>query len=294
MGKLARQTRASFNAKAFLKASRKQGDFQRARQTLYKETVFGCSIVSEPSRLRLVDPITLPYVWRVEDLAAEETVLSTGHAALDAQLPGGGWPVGSMVEVLQQRSAQHVWQLLLPGLVQAVRQQAGPVVLVAAPYQPFGPSLAAQGLPEQRLLCVHAEKPAARLWAAEQALRCGEVAAVLAWLPQSKSAELRRLHMAAQQHGKLLFVFRGLNARHDASPARLRLMVEGVDTLRLHLLKRRGPPLQMPLLLPAHSKKVAALLEARRGRAGGSRDAAAPAVPLPGRSHVLDRTAAFT
>jgi protein ImuA len=247
--------------------------------------------VSSIARPRLVDPSTLPYVWRVEDLAAEETVLPSGHPLLDAQLPGGGWPVGSMVEVLQPRREQHVWQLLLPALAQAASRQAGPVVLVGAPCEPFGPSLRAQGLPGERLLCVRTEKPAARLWASEQALRCADVAAVLAWLPQAKSAELRRLHMAAQQHSRLLFVFRGMEARNDASPARLRLSVEGVDTLQLRILKRRGPPLETALTLPAYSPRLAALLEARRGRAAVP--PSAPVIPLHRRSHVLDRTAAL-
>ena len=64
---------------------------------------------------------------------------------------------------------------------------------------PSGPACRRRACRRERLLCVRAEKPAARLWAAEQALRCAEVAAVLAWLPQAKSAELRRLQMAAQQ-----------------------------------------------------------------------------------------------
>ena len=245
------------------------------------------------SPLRLIEPASLPHVWRVPELAqAQAAVVPTGHPALDAQLPGGGWPIGSLVEVLQDRAGQHAWQLLLPGLAQAVGKQAGPVVLVAAPFEPFGPSLGAQGLPGERLLCIRADKPAARLWAAEQALRCADVAAVLAWLPQARSAELRRLHMAAQQHDKLLFVFRGLNARHDASPARLRLLAEGVDTLQLHILKRRGPPLESPLSLPAYPARLAALLEARKGRA--ATPAGAPAIiPLHRRSHVLDRTAAL-
>jgi protein ImuA len=248
--------------------------------------------LSQPTHIRVVNPCFLPEVWRVEDLASEKAVLPTGHAALDAQLPGGGWPVGSMVELLQERFGPHVWQLLLPGLAQAIRKQAGPVVLVNAPFQPFGPSLAAQGLPGERVLCVKADKPAARLWAAEQALRCADVAAVLAWLPQARSAELRRLHMAAQQHDRVLFVFRGLNARHDASPAHLRLLLEGVDQLELHVLKRRGPPLDSPLVLPACSARVAALLEARKRRITAA-PSDGPAIPLHRRSHVLDRTAAL-
>lgn len=209
---------------------------------------------------------------------SDAPVLSTGYALLDAHLPGGGWPVGGMVEILQteplshqgQHGQQHTWQLLLPVLAQAVRQQVGPVLLVAPPYAPFAPALAAQGLPTERLLCVRADKPMARLWAAEQALRCADVVAVLAWLPQASSTELRRLHMAAQQHSRLLFVFRGLRTRNDASPAQLRLLVEGTEamkTMQVHILKRRGPPLADALDLPAHPARLAALLDSRTRKA---------------------------
>lgn len=249
--------------------------------------------MSRNSQLRLVDPRSLPNVWRVEDLASEERVISSGHSALDPELPGGGWPIGSMIELLQQRSGQHLWQLLLPCLAQAVALQTGPVVLVGAPYQPFGPCLKAQGLPADRLLCVRADKNTTCLWAAEQSLRCAEVAAVLAWLPQAKNEELRRLHMAAQQHDRLLFVMRGVNARQQASPARLRLELGGVDTLEIRILKRRGPPLESVLSLPAHSQRLSALLETRRRRS--SSDSKALGTPHPHRrSHVLDCTAAFT
>ena len=243
-----------------------------------------------PARLAALPQ--LPTVWEGAVLAGEERCVATGHAALDAQLPGGGWPVGSLVEVLQSEPGRHDWQLMLPALAATAAAQAGPVVLVEPPHPPFGPALAAQGLPAERLLCVHGPKPSARLWAAEQALRCADVAAVLAWLPQAKNAELRRLHLAASQHHKLLFVFRGVAARNESSPARVRLLLEGTDTMQLRILKRRGPPLETPLQLPAQPARLAALLASRPSRA--------PVVPLtplappapqpaPRRSHVLDR-----
>lgn len=211
-----------------------------------------------------------------------EAVVPTGHALLDAQLPGGGWPVGSLVEILQARPAQHAWRLLMPGLALALAERAGPVVLVAPPHAPFGPSLQAQGVHPQRLLWVKAEKPAPRLWAAEQALRCADVVAVLAWLPQARSPELRRLHLAAHQNSKLLFVFRELGARLEASPARLRLALQGTNEMRVEVFKRQGPPLQTPLSLPPHPERLAALLAARK------RAATFPEVsPVP--SHGLDR-----
>jgi protein ImuA len=157
---------------------------------------------------------------------------------------------------------------VLPALAQAVQAQPGPVVLVGAPFEPFCPAMAAQGLPGERLLWVRSDKPAARLWATEQALRCADVAAVLAWLPQARADQLRRLHLAAQQgqRQRLLFVFRTPAAQHESSPARLRLLVEGTDALRLRILKRRGPPVDTPVLLPAHPPRLAALLASRRQR----------------------------
>lgn len=234
-----------------------------------------------------VDPATLPHVWRVTDLAREKVTLPTGHPELDAVLPGGGWPVGALVEVLQQTPTQHVWRLVLPALAARTRTGHGPVVLVGAPLQPFGPSLSDHGFDTQRLLCVSADRPALRLWAAEQALRCAHVAAVLAWLPGARSEELRRLHLAAQRHDCLLFAFRPAACRQHASPAMLRLQLQGIADLEIEIVKRRGPPLVRPLVLPASAGRLAALLRARRS------NGAATAAPVAERSHVLDRTAAL-
>jgi protein ImuA len=61
--------------------------------------------------------------------------------------------------------------------------------------------------------------------------------------------------------------------------------------LQVHILKRRGPPLVQPLELPAHPARLAALLQARKGKG----NAASPSTPQQprSRSHVLDRTAAL-
>ncbi|QGW83064.1 translesion DNA synthesis-associated protein ImuA [Variovorax paradoxus] len=210
-------------------------------------------------------------VWHADELGlADAQVVATGHAALDAELPGGGWPVGAMTELLQTAPEAHVWRLLLPALAQAVQARGGPVVLIGAPYEPCGPSLAAQGLPVEALMWVRSDAPASRLWACEQALRCADVSAVLAWLPQARVGELRRLQLAAAQHDVLLFVCRPESAAQGASPARLRLQVESCEAdssqIELRILKRRGPPLAAPVMLPARNERMAALLAAARLR----------------------------
>lgn len=244
-------------------------------------------------------------VWRADALARHAStagVVATGHALLDAQLPGGGWPVGGLCELLQTHSAQHEWRLLLPALCALQGQAAKPdaatwVVLVGPPHVPFGPALAAQGLDVQRLLWVKAGTPAERLWAAEQALRCAGVAAVLAWLPQVQAGPLRRLQMAAQTHAKLLFVMRPATAQQASSPAVLRLLlgpggeagITGADPDALHIqvLKRRGPPLAQTLVLPAPMAGVSTLLAICHGRARAPAQDSRVGQPTPRRMRLV-------
>ena len=88
-------------------------------------------------------------VWRAHALAlAPLRTVATGEALLDQHLPGGGWPVGALTELLQAPGVHNEWRLLAPALA---RCGTGPVVLVAPPHLPFVPALAAQGLAARRL-----------------------------------------------------------------------------------------------------------------------------------------------
>lgn len=238
-------------------------------------------------------------VWRADELdAGSGEVCTTGHAALDAELPGGGWPLGALTELLQPAPTAAVWTLLLPALAQAAAAGAR-VALIAPPLPPFLPALAAGGLPPAALLWVQAPEPAAPLWACEQALRCADVAAVLAWLPQARVAELRRLQLAAARQHSLLFVLRPARAAQAASPARLRVAIEPLPaadtgepptTLAVRILKRRGPPAAQPVPLNAQPPALAALLAAARQRRRGPAPpppAAAEAPPRSGGARVM-------
>jgi hypothetical protein len=89
-------------------------------------------------------------------------------------------------------------------------------------------------------------------WAIEQALRSGQLGAVLAWPGQVLRAEaLRRLQLAAQAHEGPAFLLREAAVAAQASPAPLRLAlgVAGPDELAVQILKRRGPAQAQPLRL---------------------------------------------
>lgn len=220
-------------------------------------------------------------IWRASELGtASVETRSTGFAALDMELPGAGWPQGTLTEILQAQPGLHEWRLLLPVL--RVAMAKAPAVLIGCPHLPNLPALASRGIPSGSLLMVTADKPAERLWAAEQALRCGEVGALLAWLPKARPDQLRRLQMASQAGSRpLVFAFRPAATEHESSPAPLRLRVQGAGRqgLEIRLVKRRGPNLDASLRIPAPFPNVAAL----RGN-----PVLMPAMPIRVASNVVD------
>ncbi|QJE01042.1 translesion DNA synthesis-associated protein ImuA [Massilia forsythiae] len=193
-----------------------------------------------------------PSLWRASQLARSGTrCIDTGHAALSAQLPGGGWPTGSLVDLLLQQPGIGEMRLLRPALAEVAARR---VVLLQPPHPPQALALAALGVAPAQLIWLRSERSADALWAAEQVLRSGSCGALLFWQGHARSDSLRRLHLAAQAGETLFFLMRPLAAAQDASPAPLRLALRPQPGgLEVAFLKRRGPQRDAPLFLPLTS-----------------------------------------
>ena len=201
----------------------------------------------------------LPALWladRVALAAAAAAVRSTGFAALDAELPGGGWPASGLTELLLAAPGSGELRLLAPLLAQGL-EHTGSLLCIAPPFTPYAPALHALGWPLARLVLVTPDSLANAAWAAEQGLRSGACAAVLWWQKAERSptaaltTTLRRLHLAAQEGHGPLFALRPASARVQSSPAPLRLALEPAPRgqLAITVFKRRGPAMSAPLLL---------------------------------------------
>jgi hypothetical protein len=174
----------------------------------------------------------------------------TGHAVLDAELPGGGWPSGALTEILGSREGIGELQLVLPALA-ALTWAGKRVVWLAPPYLPYAPALAAAGVNLEHLAVIRAPGRRDALWAAEQALRAGCCHALLGWFRKAAYDDLRRLAVAAEASSAWVALFRPLQAAAESSPACLRLALEADgEGLAVKILKRRGAPLTRPLRLP--------------------------------------------
>ena len=176
----------------------------------------------------------------------------TGHAALDALLPQGGWPRRALTELLLPADGVGELSLLLPTLARCT--QAGErVVLVAPPYVPYAPALQAAGVDLSQLRIIEAA-PRDALWAFEQCLRSGSCSAVLGWPQQADARVLRRLQVAADTGQCLGFALR--DRRHLANPSPAALRLEAVRAERgiaWQVRKCRGGPVPaMPFVVEHH------------------------------------------
>ncbi|WP_457426857.1 translesion DNA synthesis-associated protein ImuA [Roseateles sp. P5_E7] len=249
-------------------------------------------------------------LWRGSSLStATDPTLPSGFAALDAELPGGGWPLRAVTELLTPQAGVLEWRLLAPALHGWWAGQALPaaapgrraraatpvlrsLLLINPPHTPHLPGLQALGLPHAALVWVSATTPAQALWAAEQAIKSR--VAVLAWLPEARPEQIRRLQVGMLSSDAPAFLVRPERVQQQSSAAPLRLVVQPGDGwgLNVHLLKRRGPAHEGWLELPAVPGEVEPLLTAAKRKpapAPAPVPSPTPASPPMDRPHALAR-----
>lgn len=189
-----------------------------------------------------------PAIWRGSDCAPEPAAIPTGHAGVDAVLPGGGWPQGALTEIVLAREGIGELRLTLPALA-ALSRAGRSVVWIAPPYRPYAPALAAAGVDLARFIVVRGRGRDA-LWAYEQALRARDCGAAFAWLDVRDAKALRRLQVAAREGSTWGVLWRRPGQHAAAASAPLRLGLDSRDgRLAVHVLKRRGPELAAPVLV---------------------------------------------
>lgn len=193
-------------------------------------------------------------VWSGTELGASEgRTVPTGFTALDGALPGSGWPTLNLSEILLPQAALCEWRLLeraVPGLL---AEKGSCLYLVAPPKQPHALGLSQLGVRPEQLVWIDAAGPADRLWVTEQLIKSDPAGAVMAWLPQARPEQIRRLQVHAHSCDAPVFLFRPETALRDTSPAPLRLSVqlgEGWD-IDVRIRKRRGASFDEVLRLPA-------------------------------------------
>ncbi|RJF98429.1 translesion DNA synthesis-associated protein ImuA [Noviherbaspirillum saxi] len=227
-----------------------------------------------------------PAVWRADQMGSyQAAVISTGHPLLDQELPNGGWPSATLIELLMQQPGIGEMRLLRPAFQAIARKRR--IALVQPPYMPQIAAWTAWGLPVDSLVWIKTTRSADALWSAEQVLRNGSCGALLLWQSHVRTESLRRLHLAAQGTETLFWMMRPLACTQDASPASLRLALRPTyGGIQVDIVKRRGPRRDDPLHVPMDDMPSSVFLPA-------SRSAAPISNPVPTReavAHISDQS----
>ena len=152
----------------------------------------------------------------------EVVTFSSGVAAVDRLLPGGGLRHGMLVEWLAEQPGCGAGTLGLLAAREACR--AGGVMVVLDRAQTFyPPAAAAWGVDPARLIVLRPRTARDEIWAAVQALRSPVVAAVWTPIDRLDGRNFRRLQLAAEAGRTLGVLVRGASARGQPSWADVRV-----------------------------------------------------------------------
>ena len=203
--------------------------------------------------------------------AEEAPTFSSGAAAIDRLLPGGGLRHGMLVEWLAERPGCGAGTLGLVAAREACRAGGMMVVLDRAGMF-YPPAAAGWGVDPARLIVVRPRTPRDEIWAAVQSLRSPVVAAVWTMIDRLESRNFRRLQLAAEAGRALGVLVRGASARGQPSWADVRLEVRAGSRISDWGLRIDARHPQSPIRNPksfARRLLQVSLLHLRGGRSGG-------------------------
>jgi hypothetical protein len=208
--------------------------------------------------------------------------VSSGCAALDRLLPGGGFRRGTLVEWLAAADGAGAESLAIAAAREACRE-GGAVAVIDWRHEFYPPAAVRAGIASQCLLVVQSATEADNHWTLDQALRCAGVAALLAWPDRLDGRTFRRLQLAAEEGGSLGLLLRPQEAQAEPSWADVRLLVEPLPAaeagcgrrLKIDLLRCRhgagGESIELEIDDETHTLHLASPLAAATVRHGCSR-----------------------
>ena len=93
-------------------------------------------------------------IWRGSQSAVTtDAVVPSGFDELDSHLPGGGWPLGALTEILVEDIADSPLWLVMPAL-RALRRQGYWQAWIKPPNIPFAPALVESGIDLSKMLII--------------------------------------------------------------------------------------------------------------------------------------------
>ena len=163
-----------------------------------------------------------------------QKVLPFGVDAIDRHLPGGGLLRGALHEIFADDAGiATAFCALLAGRLagdaenHAILWCERPWTLDAGAL--YGPALLQFGIDPARMILVRPRRDADALWAMEEGLRCGRIAAVVGEITDMSLTASRRLQLAAEETGVTALMLRPKTEKPTPSAAVTRWRLDAVE-----------------------------------------------------------------
>ncbi len=138
---------------------------------------------SAPLSLSQIETRFKNRIWRGDASGSSaHPVVSSGFDELDKALPGGGWPVHNLTELLLPTEGLGEIRLLGRSLGQLTGDGRN-ILLVGPPYIPYMHAWENLHIDSRRIVIARVYKPDERLWVLEQGIKSAAFGAVIGWLP---------------------------------------------------------------------------------------------------------------
>lgn len=165
---------------------------------------------------------------------AGRRVVPFGVAEIDNHFPGGGLAQGALHEIFAADAGiATAFCALLAGRL-AADEGAPSILWCERPWALdagalYGPALLQFGIDPARVILVRTRRDADALWAMEQGLHCGRIAAVVGEITNMSLTESRRLQLAAEETGVTALMLRPGTDRPAPSAAVTRWRLDAVE-----------------------------------------------------------------
>ncbi|RPD41668.1 Error-prone repair protein ImuA [Chitinophaga barathri] len=139
----------------------------------------------------------------------DSTAVNVGLEAITRSFPNAIFPTGAIHEFLTE-APEHTAATggFMAGLLASLMQRGGACIWVSTSRRLFPPSLKTFGVEPDRFIFVDLQREKDVLWAMEESLKCGGLAAVIADLGEITFTQSRRVQLAVEHSGVTCFLLR--------------------------------------------------------------------------------------
>ncbi|MDU0354364.1 translesion DNA synthesis-associated protein ImuA [Paraglaciecola aquimarina] len=164
----------------------------------------------------------------------------TGFKELDDALQGG-FPEHGVIELRSPIGIGEL-RLILPSILARHQQKPADIsAFIAPPIAINSEMLAELGFALEQIIVVQPKAPALALWSAEQSLKSGGCHSVVLWCNNLTICQVKRLQLAAEKGGALLFIIRARSQHYIPLPVTLALTLSHADAgIQVQISKRKG------------------------------------------------------